>query len=409
MPDSLPPTAPQGRATWRRILRRFGPRMGRRRAVDILRSSLGAGLAILLCAVGLRLMPDARQEGLFLVSGFAAMAVLLFVLPNSPLAQPWPAVVGMIVSTTVSITVLRIIPPPFGDGVAVTLAIAAMLTVRALHPPAAGMALFCALEFEAGRPMGYDFVLMPVTAMTVALVLFAMVWNRIFGIAYPNRSLSPLPAPTGRMQKLRIPMLAPKRLREAELTALLTEFDQSANVAPADLERLFEAAQDRAAATLLRDTTVGQIMTRNPATIGPETPLSEIVRKMVALGVRGLPVTDSEGRLLGLVDQRAAMARLSRELSHERRRGLRPAAPEPEAQNLIGHAVEPLHPDTPVALLPGRLADHRARAIPVTEDDRLVGIVSRSDLVALLLAAAPGAPDAENDAAKQHAAAEQKP
>ncbi|RWR34038.1 CBS domain-containing protein [Sinirhodobacter populi] len=368
---------------WRTVLRRFGPQMGRRHAVDIVRSALGAGIAILLCAVALRLLPHARETGLFLVSGFAAMSVLLFVLPNSPLAQPWSAMVGMVVSTGVAITVLKVVPAPYADGIAVTLAIAAMLAVRALHPPAAGMALFCALEVEAGRPVGYDFVLFPVGIVTLALIVLAIVWNRTFGIHYPARPV--IPTREGPLHRPR------QRLTDAELASLLVDFNQSANIGAADLGRMIDAAQSRAAHALLIGTRVGDIMTPAPATIAPETPLTEIVRKLVALGVKSLPVTDSEGHLLGLVDERPAMARLARELAAARRPGLglRAAPPEPEARSLMGHGITPVSPEDPVSDLLQRLSDHRARAIPVTRAGHLVGIVSRTDLVALLLSHAP--------------------
>ncbi|HEY0276542.1 MAG TPA: HPP family protein [Paenirhodobacter sp.] len=368
---------------WRSILRRFGPQMGRRPVVDIVRSALGAGVAILLCAMALRLLPHARETGLFLVSGFAAMTVLLFVLPNSPLAQPWSAMVGMMVSTTVAITVLKLVPAPYADGIAVTLAIAAMMAVRALHPPAAGMALYCALEFEAGRPLGYEFLLFPVGVVTLALIAVAVVWNGAFGIRYPARPATPA---TG------APRNAPRqRLPDTDLAALLVDFDQSANVGAADLGRMIDAAQQRAAHALLIGTRVADIMTTAPATVSPETPLTDIVRKMVAFGVKSLPVTDNEGHFLGLVDERHTMARLARELVTARRRGfgLRTAPPEPEARILMGHEITPVTPEDPVGALLHRLSDHRARAIPVTRAGKLVGIVSRTDLVALLLSHAP--------------------
>ncbi|HEY0214395.1 MAG TPA: HPP family protein [Paenirhodobacter sp.] len=369
-------------ADWRNVLRRFGPQMGRRRAVDIVRSAVGAGIAILLCALSLRMLPHARETGLFLVSGFAAMSVLLFVLPNSPLAQPWSALVGMMVSTTVALTVLKLVPAPYADGIAVTLAIAAMMAVRALHPPAAGMALYCALEFEAGRPLGYEFLLFPTGVMTVALIVLAMLWNTAFGIRYPVRAVvSPPQTPRSHPRQ---------RLSDAELAVLLADFNQSANVGATDLGRMIDAAQQRSAHALLIGTRVSDIMTPAPATVAPEASLTEIARKMIVLGVKSLPVTDSEGHLLGLVDERHLMARLTREMGAQRRGlGLRAAPPEPEARALMGTEFNPVQPEDPVSDLLARLSDHRALAIPVTRAGKLVGIVSRTDLVALLLSHAP--------------------
>jgi CBS-domain-containing membrane protein len=48
-------------------------------------------------------------------------------------------------------------------------------------------------------------------------------------------------------------------------------------------------------------TTVEEIMTREPLTISPETPASEIAAIMADRHIHTLPVTDDEGRLLGII------------------------------------------------------------------------------------------------------------
>ena len=71
-----------------------------------------------------------------LVAPMGASALLLFAIPSSPLAQPWPIVGGNTVSALIGLLVSRYVPEPaIAAGCAVALAIAAMSLLRCLHPP----------------------------------------------------------------------------------------------------------------------------------------------------------------------------------------------------------------------------------------------------------------------------------
>ncbi len=48
-------------------------------------------------------------------------------------------------------------------------------------------------------------------------------------------------------------------------------------------------------------TTVGEIMTRNPVTVGEDTPVDEIAALMAEKHIHTLPVLDKEGRLVGVI------------------------------------------------------------------------------------------------------------
>lgn len=359
--------------------------MGRRPMVDILRTAAGTGLGLLAAAVLVYAMPGSRVTGIYLVSSLASTAVLIFVLPNSPLSQPWSALVGNTVSALVSVAVLYVVPPPYADGLAVALAIVAMMALRALHPPAAGIALLAVLEFEAGRQLGFGFAFTPVAAITVFLVLLGTLWHAATGRVYPLRRLkaaapdAPRTSPGTRARASALP--------RDTLEALLLEFNQSANLGPADLARLLEAAEARAEAILFTGTLVEEVMTPAPVAIGPDTPISEIVRRLADLGTKSLPVTDSEGTYLGLVDQEAVMLRLAQDLAAQRRRfaGLRATPTEAEAAAIMVSGIAPVERGTTVGALLERLAMRRARVVPVTEAGRLIGIITRTDLIRLLL------------------------
>ncbi|WP_417806975.1 HPP family protein [Thioclava sp.] len=372
----------------RRQIRRFGPSMGRRPGVDILRGAIGAGLAIFFVTFIVSLLPHSRQANIYLVSSFASTAVLLFVLPNSPLAQPWASMMGMLISAVVPILVLQIIPPPYADGLAVAAAIATMMAARALHPPAAGIALLVVLEHEAGIHLGLGFAVFPIATLTAVLIVCAMIYNRVFGISYPTR---PLANHTAQGAQAHDPV---HKLSQRDLSDLLLEFNHSANLAPADLAQLLAAAEYRAAEALLAGTLVRDIMTHNPVTVTPEAPLSEIVRKMTELNVHTLPVVDSLDHYLGVVDQQDALEELFKEFDLLRRPfRFRAAPPEAEARSIFHTNIRTVEDDTAVGALLERLARREARVVPVVnEAGLLTGILTRTDIMTLLLRHSPASP-----------------
>ncbi len=81
-----------------------------------------------------------------LVAPMGASAVLLFAVPSSPLAQPWSILGGNIAAALVGVTTALLITDPFlASAVAIGVAIAAMMTLRCLHPPSGAIALTAVL------------------------------------------------------------------------------------------------------------------------------------------------------------------------------------------------------------------------------------------------------------------------
>lgn len=137
----------------------------------------GGGLVIGLLA----LLAQTLEKPL-LIAPFGASCVLLFALPQSPLARPRNVIGGHLVSSFVGLVALGL----FGPGVlacalGVGFAIAAMQLTDTLHPPAGGDPIVVIL---AGA--GWSFLGLPVLAGTVALVALAWLYHRfVSGRSYP--------------------------------------------------------------------------------------------------------------------------------------------------------------------------------------------------------------------------------
>lgn len=354
---------------WRRLLRGLGPAVAPPHGIEPARAALGAALGLGVLALFLFSPVVDKGTGLFLIAPLGASAVLVFAVPNSPLAQPWSAVMGNTLSGLVAWAVLSVVPDPaLGVALSVGLAILAMALARATHPPGGAVALLSALNAPLVREMGPRFALVAAGGGTLALVITAILWNRATGRVYPFRQ----PAETG-PHGTHDP--APERrlgLTADELRQILADYRQDANLGPEDLGRLIEAAESAAAGHRLGALTCAQVMSRDLVTVGPAAPLAEVAALFSRHGFTSVPVVE-DGRLAGVLFQIDMI-----------RRALAPGLADASAGSVAERGIPTVTPETPAAALIPMLKDGEAEAVPVLDRDRLVGIVTRSDLVSAL-------------------------
>ncbi|UES59887.1 hypothetical protein GFK91_29470 (plasmid) [Roseibium aggregatum] len=121
---------------------------------ELLKATLGGFLGISTCSLMVGLVSNLGLQSLFLVAPLGATAVLVFAVPNSPLAQPWPAVMGNTLAAICGVIAVTLASPQVAPVLAVTLAFAAMLIGRALHPPGGAVALLLGLSPNLVRETG---------------------------------------------------------------------------------------------------------------------------------------------------------------------------------------------------------------------------------------------------------------
>jgi CBS-domain-containing membrane protein len=96
-----------------------------------------AGAGAMLCIAALASLERFTQEGLWLMAPFGATMVIVFGLPDSPLAQPRNIVFGHLLTTAVGLTAAHYLGvTPWSLGAAVGLALFLMLVTQTMHPPA---------------------------------------------------------------------------------------------------------------------------------------------------------------------------------------------------------------------------------------------------------------------------------
>ena len=131
-----------------------------------------AGAAV---AIGLIGALSASTATPWLMAPFGATAVLVFGLPDSPLAQPRNVIGGHVLTTLVGLIFLSLLGPQWWSmALAVATAIAVMQLTRMVHPPAGANPLLVMLSGAS-----WSFLATPVLIGSVAIVLAALLCNNL--------------------------------------------------------------------------------------------------------------------------------------------------------------------------------------------------------------------------------------
>ena len=135
---------------------------------------------------------------------------------------------------------------------------------------------------------------------------------------------------------------------------------------------------------------VKDLMTTQVVTVRPATPFKDIVARLAEHRVSAMPVVDGAGRVLGVVSEADLLLKeefpdpdQDMPLFWTRRRRLeREKAAGSTARDLMSVALVSISPDATVVEAARRMHRANIKRLPVIgEGGRLVGIVSRSDLL----------------------------
>ena len=138
---------------------------------------------------------------------------------------------------------------------------------------------------------------------------------------------------------------------------------------------------------------VGEVMTRDVVSVTPETPIKDVAAVLVERGISGLPVCDADGAVVGVLSEADLLVKQGG--SPERSGGLFAWLVEttsaPDLAKLRAHTAGEamtapavtVDAASPVSEAARTMVSLGVNRLPVVEDGRLVGIVTRADLVRL--------------------------
>jgi CBS domain-containing protein len=107
-----------------------------------------------------------------------------------------------------------------------------------------------------------------------------------------------------------------------------------------------------------------ELMTEKVVTARPQMTVAETREMILAYHVSGLPVVDDDGQVLGIVSERDLLARDGR-----------------TAGDIMTSPAITVADDASAASVASVLAANAINRVPVVREKRLVGIVSRADII----------------------------
>ncbi|MCG2586726.1 HPP family protein [Massilia sp. TS11] len=357
-----------------------------------LRAVLGALLGLGFAALLSFLTYGAAPAALYLAAPIGASAVIVFCLPASPLAQPWPVLAGNVVSALVGVAVWQLLPQPLlAAPLAGALAIAAMFALRCLHPPGGSVALTAVLGGAAVHQAGFGFALWPVGLNSALLVLAALLYNNLSGRRYPHLQQLAQTQTHGTGDRAPTARLG---FSAQDLEGVLQRYGQVLDVSLDDLEAII--LQTEAAAYQRRFGVIycEDVMSLDVVSLEFATPLQQAWDLMRRHHLHALPVLNRARRVIGILTlsdflQHAQVDQVA-SLGARLRAFLRPRAArhseQPEVVGQIMHTqVKTVRADAPIASLVPLMANAGLHHLPVVDaEQRFVGMLTQSDVLAAL-------------------------
>lgn len=135
------------------------------------------------------------------------------------------------------------------------------------------------------------------------------------------------------------------------------------------------------------------IMTENVVTITADTPIKDIARKLLENRISGMPVVDDQQKVIGIVSEGDLVRRVENDTVHRNSSWLESIfstrnLPEEfikshgkTAKDVMSDKVITVGEDAPLKEISNLLEGHNIKRLPVVQNGKLVGIVSRANLI----------------------------
>ena len=139
---------------------------------NIIISALGAFLCMFLIAY----FNSIDSTNVWLIPPFGASLVLVMAVHDSPLAAPRNVFFGHVLSASSGVLIFYFLgDSPISIALALSLAIALMMLTKTIHPPAGANPIIAIVGAK-----GFEFVIMPVAIGASFIVIFALLYNKIW-------------------------------------------------------------------------------------------------------------------------------------------------------------------------------------------------------------------------------------
>ncbi|HEX6176091.1 MAG TPA: CBS domain-containing protein [Candidatus Binatia bacterium] len=109
------------------------------------------------------------------------------------------------------------------------------------------------------------------------------------------------------------------------------------------------------------------VMTRDIITISPTTKVRNLAMILIKNQISGAPVVDEHGKILGIVSEADIVAKKGK-----------------DAKSIMSKKVVTVREDAPVEEIAQLMITHAIKRVPVTDGGKVIGIVSRADIISAI-------------------------
>jgi len=328
-----------------------------------------------------------------IVASMGASAIILFFIPSSPLAQPWPFVGGQVVSAVVGVAcALNITETATAAATAVGGSILLMLIMRCLHPPAAATSLTPIMAGSSLTSLGYSFVIVPVAINVVTMLFLAIVINRfVMKRNYPSA------LPIKKENNQRHSVIEPSHqigFSEQDLSTALDNSDVFIDMTHAELSQVLTQVEINTFNRIKGSISCADIMIKDVIAVEFGTEVEEAWNIMRTHKLKAMPVIDKARRVIGIITWNDffkfidlnAYESFQDKFRNFIRRTADVTASKPEAVGLImTSSVVTLPDSTHISDLIPLMSSLGIRQIPIiNSEQRLTGMVYQANLIAAL-------------------------
>ena len=151
------------------------------------------------------------------------------------------------------------------------------------------------------------------------------------------------------------------------------------------------------------------VMVHDVATVSPEDDIADVIKLLAEHDISALPVVDDDGHVVGVISEADLIHREEIGTGKHRPWWLEALTPASTLANefakshgrrvseLMSTDIVSASEDTPLGQIATLLEKHRIKRIPILRDGRLVGIVSRANLIQALASSLPQVATGDSD------------
>ncbi|PIV19049.1 MAG: hypothetical protein COZ15_01560 [Elusimicrobia bacterium CG_4_10_14_3_um_filter_49_12_50_7] len=115
------------------------------------------------------------------------------------------------------------------------------------------------------------------------------------------------------------------------------------------------------------------VMKKDVITVSPDTPLQDAVDLLVEMKITGMPVVEPDGGIIGIISEKDM-------IDYSNKSNIKTA----KVRDAMSAKATVFSPDTDINIIAGVLSTGKFRRVPIAENGKLVGIVSRRDIMHIL-------------------------